>query len=103
MSFVYFTIIRNTVTCFQACFPPPMMSACVKWAKERVDAFNAILGRQLSGEEEGGEKWTACLDRAQEHARMLSEVGLDFGNLVGQNVRAGADGSGNDAVGLGLS
>lgn len=80
-----------------------MMSACVKWAKERVDAFNAILGRQLSGEEEGGEKWTACLDRAQEHARMLSEVGLDFGNLVGQNVRAGADGSGNDAVGLGLS
>ncbi len=80
-----------------------MMSACVKWAKEEVDAFNAILARQLSGEEEGSEKWTVCMDRAQEHASMLSDVGLDFHNLVGQNVRAGGDGSGNGPVGLGLS
>ncbi|PHH78638.1 hypothetical protein CDD83_3950 [Cordyceps sp. RAO-2017] len=27
LSFVYFTIIHNTVQCFQSCFPPPMMSA----------------------------------------------------------------------------
>ncbi|KAK4099629.1 hypothetical protein N658DRAFT_498113 [Parathielavia hyrcaniae] len=84
ISFVYFTIIRNTVSCFQACFPPPMMSACVKWAKEEVDAFNAILARQLSGESEGGEAWTRCMETAREHAGMLSEVGLDFRNLVGQ-------------------
>ncbi|KAK4126611.1 hypothetical protein N657DRAFT_643395 [Parathielavia appendiculata] len=84
ISFVYFTIIRNTVSCFQACFPPPMMSACVKWAKEEVDAFNAILARQLSGEREGSEAWTRCMDTAREHASMLSEVGLDFRNLVGQ-------------------
>lgn len=80
-----------------------MMSACVKWAKEEVDAFNGILARQLSGEEEGGEKWAMCMDRAREHANMLSEVGLDFRNLVGQNVGAGADGSSNGPVGLGLS
>ncbi|KAK4210740.1 hypothetical protein QBC37DRAFT_442566 [Rhypophila decipiens] len=90
ISFVYFTIIRNTVSCFQACFPPPMMSACVKWAKEEVDAFNLLLARQLSSAEEGGEVWTQCMNRAKEHAVMLSEVGLDFRNLVGRNVKAGA-------------
>ncbi|KAL2024048.1 hypothetical protein VTK56DRAFT_283 [Thermocarpiscus australiensis] len=103
ISFVYFTIIRNTVSCFQACFPPPIMSACVKWAKEEVDAFNAILARQLSGEEKGSQVWTRCMETAMEHATMLSEVGLDFRNLVGRNVRAEADASSNPPVGLGLS
>ncbi|KAK3352951.1 serine/threonine-protein phosphatase pp2a catalytic subunit [Lasiosphaeria hispida] len=91
LSFVYFTIIRNTVGCFQTCFPPQMMSACVKWAKEEVDAFNTILARQLSSTEEGGEVWTQCISRTKEHAKMLSEVGLDFRNLVGQNVRASTE------------
>ncbi|KAJ9161869.1 Exocyst complex component EXO84 [Coniochaeta hoffmannii] len=108
LSFVYFTIIRNTVSCFQGCFPPPMMSACVKWAKEEVDAFNAILARQLSSTEEGGEVWTLCMDRAKEHSKMLSEVGLDFRNLVGQKVKSnGAERNGAaekpTGVGLGLS
>ncbi|TQS33497.1 hypothetical protein Golomagni_06157, partial [Golovinomyces magnicellulatus] len=85
LSFVYFTIIHNTVQCFQKCFPPPMMSACVKWAKEEVEAFNIILARQLSSTERGGEVWTACMDRAREHAQKLSAVGLDFGNLVGRD------------------
>lgn len=103
ISFVYFTIIRNTVSCFQACFPPPMMSACVKWAKEEVDAFNAILARQLSGEKEGGEAWTRCMDTAKEHASLLSEVGLDFRNLVGQNVKpAVSEASSSAPAGLGL-
>lgn len=108
LSFVYFTIIRNTVSCFQSCFPPPMMSACVKWAKEEVESFNAILARQLSSTEEGGEVWTLCMDRAKEHSKMLSEVGLDFRNLVGQKVKATAP-ERNGAphklalVGLGLS
>ncbi|KAJ0115332.1 uncharacterized protein J7T55_012609 [Diaporthe amygdali] len=84
LSFVYFSIIKNTVACFQGCFPPPMMSACVKWAKEEVEAFNVILARQLSSTEHGSEAWTKCMERAREHAQMLSEVGLDFRNLVGQ-------------------
>ncbi|KAL2754369.1 hypothetical protein ACRALDRAFT_1081431 [Sodiomyces alcalophilus JCM 7366] len=102
ISFVYFTLIRNTVNCFQSCFPPPMMSACVKWAKEEVEAFNAILARQLSSTEPGGKVWTECMERAQEHAKMLSEVGLDFTNLVGRELMGEVDANKNP-VGLGLS
>ncbi|KAL2267055.1 hypothetical protein VTJ83DRAFT_4332 [Remersonia thermophila] len=102
ISFVYFTIIRNTVSCFQASFPPTMMSACVKWAKEEVDAFNAILARQLSGEKEESEVWTQCMETAKDHAAMLSEVDLDFRNLVGRNVKV-ADGVTNAPQGLGLN
>lgn len=79
------------------------MSACVKWAKEEVDAFNGILARQLSSTEEGDEVWVQCMDRAKEHSDMLSEVGLDFRNLVGQNVKTGAESGSNGPVGLGLS
>ncbi|KAH7145781.1 Cullin repeat-like-containing domain protein [Dactylonectria estremocensis] len=86
VSFVYFMIIHNTVQCFQSCFPPPMMSACVKWAKEEMDAFNVILARQLSSTEPGGPVWTQCMERAKEHAKKLSEVGLDFMNLVGRDL-----------------
>ena len=63
-----------------------MMSACVKWAKEEVEAFNAILARQLSSVEHGGSVWTQCMDRAKEHAKKLSAVGLDFTNLVGKDM-----------------
>lgn len=85
------------------------MSACVKWAKEEVEAFNTILARQLSSTEEGGEVWALCMDRAKEHAKMLSEVGLDFRNLVGQKakkakastVKPGKNSS--PGIGLGLS
>ncbi|KOS18380.1 Exocyst complex component EXO84 [Escovopsis weberi] len=87
LSFAYFTIIHNTVQCFQACFPPPMMSACVKWAKEEVDAFNEVLARQLSSTEPDGAVWTQCMDQAKEHAKLLSEVGLDFMNRVGRNLK----------------
>ncbi|KJZ79304.1 Exocyst complex component EXO84 [Hirsutella minnesotensis 3608] len=86
LSFVYFTVIHNTVQCFQSCFPPPMMSACVKWAKEEVEAFNVILARQLSSTERGGPVWTQCLERAREHAKKLSQIGLDFQNLIGRGV-----------------
>lgn len=79
-------IIHNTVKCFQSCFPPPMMSTCVKWAKQEVEAFNLILARQLSSTERHGEVWTQCMDRVKEHAKLLSEVGLDFMNLVGRDV-----------------
>lgn len=65
-----------------------MMSTCVKWAKEEVDAFNQILARQLSSTERGGEVWVQCMDQAKEHAKMLSEVGLDFTNLVGRDVES---------------
>lgn len=80
-----------------------MMSACVKWAKEEVDAFNATLARQLSGVEEGGEVWTRCLAQAKEHGNMLCEVGLDFRSLVGCDIKNSKKaGAGDAPVGLGL-
>jgi exocyst complex component 8 len=100
---VYFSIIKNTVTTFQACFPPPMMSACVRWAKEEVEAFNAILAKQLSSTEKGGPVWTQCMEKAKEHAQALAEVGLDFRNLVGKDVAEGAVNGGGGPIGLGLS
>ncbi|KAL2691886.1 exocyst complex component exo84 [[Neocosmospora] mangrovei] len=103
LSFVYFTIIHNTVQCFQSCFPPPMMSVCVKWSKEEVEAFNVILARQLSSTEPGGAVWTQCMDRAKEHAKKLSEVGLDFVNLVGRDLQSSGPVEEEAPIGLGLS
>ena len=60
-----------------------MMSSCIQWAKERLDEFNALLGRQLGSVSPGCADWNDCLAKAIENARMLGEVGLDFANLVG--------------------
>ncbi|KAL2044379.1 hypothetical protein N7G274_003084 [Stereocaulon virgatum] len=83
LSYVYFSLIRNTMKVFQQCFPPVTMSACVKWAKERLDEFNEILARQLGSVRVGSETWRDCMARAKEHAGMMGEVGLDFVDLVG--------------------
>jgi len=76
------------------------MSACVKWAKEQVDTFNTILARQLSSTERGGPVWTECMNQAKEHAKMLSDVGLDFKSLIGRDSLLELGPSG--PVGLGL-
>ncbi|KAL5114819.1 exocyst complex component exo84 [Pleosporales sp. CAS-2024a] len=102
ISYIYFTVIKNTVDMFQKCFPQQLMSACVKWAKEHVDQFNILLKRQLSSVDEDGNLWKECMSLAQEHAGMLNEVGLDFSELVGSGVREG-DRPVQEAVGLGLS
>jgi hypothetical protein len=80
-----------------------MMSACVKWAKDEVEAFNVILARQLSSTEHGSEAWNKCMERARIHAQVLSEVGLDFRYLVGQEPPAVNGQEPNGPVGLGLS
>ena len=76
------------------------MSACVKWAKEQVDAFNAILLRQLSGTDREGAVWTSCMEQAREHAKMLSDVGLDFKGLIGSGRLAGQAQDGPTGLGL---
>ncbi|KAL9075740.1 MAG: hypothetical protein Q9161_001492 [Pseudevernia consocians] len=83
LSYVYFSLIRNTVKTYQQCFPPIMMSSCVQWAKERLDEFNALLGRQLGSVRAGSTNWNNCLEKATKNAGMVGEVGLDFANLVG--------------------
>ena len=87
ISYIYFTVIKNTVDMFQKCFPQQLMSACVKWAKEHIDQFNILLKRQLSSVDEGGNVWNECLQLAHEHADMLKDVGLDFSELVGNGIR----------------
>lgn len=77
------------------------MSACVKWAKEQVDAFNVILNRQLSSADREGQVWNECMEQSMEHAKMLSEVGLDFKNLIGRETEASS--GGNTPLGLGLA
>jgi len=89
ISFIYFTVIRNTVSIYQTCFPPVMMSACVKWAKEHVDDFNILLARQLSSVDTGSQTWEECMECTRQHASMLAEVGLDFKDLIGKGVEDG--------------
>lgn len=102
ISYIYFTIIKNTVDMYQKCFPQQLMSACVKWSKEHIDQFNILLKRQLSSVDEGGNVWNECLRLAHEHAEMLREVGLDFTELVGNGISE-QDGEEDQPVGLGVS
>jgi hypothetical protein len=88
ISFICFTIIKDTALIYQSCFPMVMLSACVKWAKEHVDGFNALLERQLSSVDESSDTYKECMERAHLHASMLNEVGLDFKNLVGKKEAA---------------
>ncbi|KAL9109224.1 MAG: hypothetical protein Q9227_006149 [Pyrenula ochraceoflavens] len=82
VSYVYFTIIRNTVNIYQECFPTIMMSACVKWVKEHLDNFCVILSRQLSSVDPNSSVWQEGFDVVKEHESMLREVGLDFRNMI---------------------
>ena len=78
-----------------------MLSAAVKWAKEHVDAFNEILAKQLSSVGRESSVWKQCIDQAHEHAAMLTEVGLDFKELIGRGVDVGEVES--RPVGLGVT
>ncbi|KAJ9305226.1 hypothetical protein DTO217A2_5277 [Paecilomyces variotii] len=86
ISFVYFTLIRNTLSIYQACFPALMTSASIKWAKEHLDSFNALLARQLSSVLRGTGVWNKCMEIVHEHAAMLTEVGVDFQDFVGKGL-----------------
>lgn len=73
-----------------------MTSACIKWAKEQLDGFNALLARQLYSVERGTSVWEKCMGIVLGHADMLAEVGVDFGDLVGKDliVANGVEGGG---------
>lgn len=82
ISFVFFTLVRNTIGTYQQCFPAPMSSACIKWAKDHLDGFNAVLTRQLSSVEPDTPVWEKCMGIVRDHAGMLAEVGVDFGDMI---------------------
>ncbi|KKA18315.1 Exocyst complex component Exo84 [Rasamsonia emersonii CBS 393.64] len=101
ISFVYFTLIKNTISIYQQCFPPVMTSACIKWAKEHLDEFNATLVRQLSSVQRGTSVWQKCMDIVDEHANMLTEVGVDFKDLIGKGLDAVVGDTGGGSSGGG--
>ncbi|KAF2083536.1 hypothetical protein K490DRAFT_51405 [Saccharata proteae CBS 121410] len=104
ISFIYFSVIRNTVQTYQTCFPPVAMSACVKWAKDLVEDFNAILARQLSSVERDGKVFQECVDRAKSTGQMVQGVGLDFKDLIGRGAGEveGGEEYGEGPTGLGI-
>ena len=63
-----------------------MTSACIKWAKFHLDGFNALLTRQLSSVQRGTTVWQKCIDIVHEQASLLSEVGVDFTDLVARDL-----------------
>ncbi|KAJ5894859.1 hypothetical protein N7495_006550 [Penicillium taxi] len=86
ISFVYFSLIKNTISIYQTCFPGVMSSSCIRWAKEHLDGFNALLSRQLSSVQRGTSVWEKCLDIVHQHVDMLTEVGVDFKDLVARGL-----------------
>lgn len=76
-----------------------MTSACIKWAKEQLDSFNAILVRQLSSVEPESSVWQGCMETVHEHAALLLEVGVDFKDLVGKGLPTSTAGNMSTSTG----
>lgn len=105
LSFVTFESMLQTLRIFGTSFPSSAGSVGVRWAKGRVDEFLGLVGRQLSVVQKGGEEWKRCVAIVEEQAGALSEVGVDFGGIVGrgleEHVAASSNGAGQ-GVGLGV-
>lgn len=87
ISYVYFTVVKNTVLIYQAAFAPVTISACIKWANTHLETFNTLLVRQLSAVEKSGKLWRECMDVVWSHERdMLGENGLDFREVIGRDL-----------------
>jgi len=82
LAFITFTLLVHTFRTFTSSFPASSGSAAVKWAKERVDEFNAGLERHLSSIDRAGEVWAECIELVKEQAQVLGEVGVDFKGLI---------------------
>lgn len=87
ISYVYFTVVKNTVLIYQASFAPGTISACIKWANDHLETFNTLLVRQLGAIEKEGKLWRECMDVVWGHEReMLGDVGLDFREAIGRGL-----------------
>lgn len=63
-----------------------MSSACIRWAKHHLDDFNALLTRQLSSVERNTSTWQECMNIVHEYANLLTQVGVDFTDLVAKGL-----------------
>ena len=105
ISYVYFTIVKNTVLIYQAAFTTlGAVSACVKWANTHLETFNTLLVRQLSAIEQGGKLWRECMDVVWGHEKeMLGEFGLDFREVIGRGLEMKDVGGRGERSGVGQS
>jgi hypothetical protein len=86
LAYTTFTLILHTFRTFNQSFLTTSASAVVRWAKERVDEFNAVIERQLSSVARDSDVWNASLNVVREQAATLSEVGVDFKDLILQGL-----------------
>ncbi|KAK7905309.1 exocyst complex component exo84 [Exophiala xenobiotica] len=87
ISYVYFTVVKNTVLIYQASFAPTTISACIKWANTHLETFNVLLVRQLSAIEKQGKLWRECMDVVWSHEKeMLGDFGLNFREVIGRSL-----------------
>ena len=86
LAFTTFNLLLRTFRTFSGSFPPASGSAVVKWAKERVDEFNAVLERQLGSVDRGSDLWRECVEVVRGQAGVLGEVGVDFKALVARGL-----------------
>ncbi|KAK5455987.1 exocyst complex component exo84 [Exophiala xenobiotica] len=87
ISYVYFTVVKNTVLIYQASFAPTTISACIKWANTHLETFNVLLVRQLSAIEKEGKLWRECMDVVWSHEKeMLGDFGLNFREVIGRGL-----------------
>ena len=99
LSYVYFTMIKNTILIFQASFGNAgtagqsggnSMSAVITWANTHLESFNGVLQRQMAAVEKGGKVWRDCMDLVWEGEKGLREgEGLDFRSVVGRGLEDG--------------
>ncbi|KAF4555447.1 Exocyst component 84-like protein [Elsinoe fawcettii] len=100
LSYIVFTIMLHTFRTFANSFQGTnYASAVVKWAKERVDDFNEMLGRQLSSVPPAEGLWVECIGIAREQCGVLKEVGVDFEGFVGRGIEGQVQ-DGTNGVGV---
>ncbi|EPS40208.1 hypothetical protein H072_6013 [Dactylellina haptotyla CBS 200.50] len=82
VALVQFTLIRNTVEIYNACFEYRLSSPLVKWAKEHVEGYSDLLTRQLSSVSRDDDVFEQCIQYTLLHSTLLTDVGLDFRDLL---------------------
>ncbi|RPA88038.1 hypothetical protein BJ508DRAFT_409952 [Ascobolus immersus RN42] len=76
LTLIQFTLIRNTIELFCACFEHRFTSSLIRWAKGHISQFAELLDRQLAGCSEEEKRKTK--DVVQSYASLLVGVGVDF-------------------------
>ncbi|KAK6338050.1 exocyst complex component exo84 [Orbilia brochopaga] len=92
VALVQFTLIRNTVEIYNSCFEYRLSSPLVKWAKEHVEGYSDLLTRQLSSVSPEDEVFEQCVQYTLLHSKLLTDVGLDFKDLLLPRVTTAVNG-----------